>query len=383
MHSEYCENYNTGLCRSCDLISLTYNEQLKKKSNEVRQVITQFLNSSVTFLPIVAADKPMGSRFKAKLAIGGTVESPKLGFPNTKGEITDLVRCPLLDPLLNVIAATFRKLIREHRWQPYEIAAKSGELKYLLLQRSFNKKELIVRLILRSKELLASIEKTIPQLQSIHPEIKVISVNLQPKHAAIIEGDEEIVLTPEKFIEDRLADTTLFFHPQAFSQVTPFVAGELYRAASKILASRKIAHLLDLYCGVGAFGLSCAKSATEVLGVEVSKLATMAAERGALANEITNYRIVSERVEDFFSSLAGEKFNGIIVNPPRRGLGAALVQKIMAINPEVLIYSSCNPETLREDLVALSGIFRLLSVQPFDMFPMTEHVEILCELVRK
>ena len=255
---------------------------------------------------------------------------------------------------------------------------RSGELKYVLLTAAAGSDALMLRFVLRSSRLIERIRAALPSLQTRLTDLAVISVNLQPKPAAIVEGAEEILLSAQACLPMRFDQIEMQLMPGGFFQTNTGVASELYRTAQRWAAALPIRSALDLFCGVGGFALHLAQAGLSVRGWEVHPAAVEAARRAARASG-SQAEFHCASVDEL--SLAGVKADLWLVNPPRRGLGSALIEQIRAESPPFLLYSSCNPQSLRADLDALPE-YRPLKARLFDMFPHTQHAEVMLLLAR-
>jgi 23S rRNA (uracil747-C5)-methyltransferase len=329
--------------------------------------------------------KDYGSRNKAKLAVGGTSASPLLGFPNREGVVIPVLECPLHLPILNELAAMCLKGISAHHIPPYDVQRRSGEIKYVLLRGSESTGEVMLRLVLRSTLHADRARAFCASLQSHVPNLKVTSLNFQPHPKAIVEGEREEILSEALRLTETLGGVHLLYSPQSFSQVTSNVAEKLYCTAAAWIRESGSRRLLDLFCGVGAFSLFAAAHLESGHGVELSSSAIGDAQEAAKLNSFTHLSFEALDVDAFLrkgASLRGT-YDAVVVNPPRRGLSPATIAALKAMEPKTVIYSSCNAESLVRDLRVLSSSFSLSRVQPFDMFPMTEHFETLVELALK
>ena len=144
----------------------------------------------------------------------------------------------------------------------------------------------------------------------------------------------------------------------------------------------KIEKLLDLYCGVGAFSFYAAKYCQKIDGVEISKEAISFANMGKEKNCLHQINFQAMDTADFLQQNL-INYDGVMVNPPRRGLDEEIIKNIITINPRIIFYSSCNAETLKKDWISLKNHFKIVSLQLFDMFPHTSHFETLMILLNK
>lgn len=365
-----CDFFDSGVCDSCVLLATPYETQLEAKSRGLHTLLDGF--EPLRWCDPVPSPQA-GFRNKAKMAVIGTEKGIVLGLINKKGEAVSLTRCPLYPPPMQDLLAAIEKWVAQAGLSPYRVDKKRGEAKFVLLTRN-TLGGYMLRFVLRSRDQLGRIEAALPGLLAAHPDIAVVSVNLQPVHMAVLEGEEEIFLTHNSRIREVFNGVPLYIRPKSFFQTNPAVAEALYRTAREWAG--KPARLWDLFCGVGGFGLHCAGVDTELTGIEIEPEAITCARLSAEELGLKNVRF--EALDS--AALQTDKLPDlVIVNPPRRGIGAELARKLNAQAPERILYSSCNAATLAEDLKQLNS-YRVARVQLFDMFPHTPHYEVLVEL---
>lgn len=365
-----CAAYAQARCRSCDRLPLPHAEQLMVKQTEARALLDP---GGVAVWPPPVSGRIAGFRNKAKFAVTGSIEAPRLGLP----EGTDLGDCPLYPPLIRAALPPLRRLIAAARIPPYDIAGRRGELKYLLISCDSQEQQLMVRFVLRSREALPRLRKALPDLQAELPALRVVSANLQPEPKAILEGPLEILLTEAASLSLSVNGIPLQLGPQAFFQTHPDVAAALYANARDWIGALHvpIARAADLYSGIGGFALHLAPHVGEMLGIERSEAAVLASRATAAALGLAQTRFLAGDVDRLLDALSPAP-DLLIVNPPRRGLDPGLRDWIVRQRPRWLLYSSCNPVTLARDLAALDA-YVLRRAQVHDMFPHTSHHELL------
>lgn len=365
-----CADYAAGRCRSCDRLTLPHAAQLDAKDAEARELLDP-AGRAEWRAPV--AGRIAGFRNKAKFAVSGRLEAPRLGLPDG----TDLGDCPLYPAPIREALPALRRLIAEARLPPYDIAARRGELKYLLLSVDSAEQHLMLRLVLRSTEAVPRIRKALPALLTALPALRVVSVNLQPEPKAILEGPTEILLSEADQLPLSVNGIRLQLTPQAFFQTHPDVAAALYANARDWVAelAAPIGRAADLYCGIGGFALHLAAQVGEMIGIERSAVAVASASASAAAMGLRRTRFLAGDVDTLLAALDPVP-ELLVVNPPRRGLDAGLRGWIAARRPRWLLYSSCNPATLARDLRELPD-YRLRRAQVHDMFPHTGHYELL------
>jgi len=314
------------------------------------------------------------------MSVTGSLEQPCIGILDSELNGRELLDCPLHLPIINTALHRIKLLIPEFKLTPYNIDSRSGELKSLILKSSSDGRSLLVRFVLRSTEAVPRIKKAAAKLIESVPGVISVSANIQPIPHAILEGETETLLHGSGMLWEQYGDLELAFAPQSFSQVTPETATALYDYVEGLIAAARPEEVLDLYCGVGGFSLKAARHSGHVIGVEISPQAIECARAGARRNGADNVEFISMPAEEFLSGPA-RKPSLIITNPPRRGLGSDVIAGLSRLNPEVIVYSSCNVQTLLRDLNEMKS-YRVISIAPFEMFPFTEHLEVVALLQR-
>ncbi|MEW6445686.1 MAG: 23S rRNA (uracil(747)-C(5))-methyltransferase RlmC [Pseudomonadota bacterium] len=373
-----CRHFQAGSCHSCALIETPYAEQVL-----FRQAACQ---SALAAWPDLSWDAPVTGpetafRNKAKMAVGGTTEAPSLGVLDETGRGVDLRDCPLYPPAMQAAFAPIAEFIRELRIPPYDVPTRRGELKYILLTHAPHDDGLMLRFVLRSTAHIAAMREALPGLLSALPGLHVVSVNVQPEHKAILEGEEEIVLTGRTTLTMVLNDLPLHVRPRSFFQTNSGVAARLYATAREWVADIAPRGMWDLFCGVGGFALHCAPHVRgRVTGIEWSAEAIDSARRTAMELGLDNIEFRALDAAGFALDQAAVP-ELVLVNPPRRGIGEALCSFINASSARWLLYSSCNPVSLALDMARLTG-FAPQRARMFDLFPHTRHCEVLVLLTR-
>ncbi|GAA3902921.1 23S rRNA (uracil(747)-C(5))-methyltransferase RlmC [Gibbsiella dentisursi] len=373
----HCALYTAGNCRSCQWLEKPYPQQLADKQQHLQNLLAQ--HPVAQWLAPVTGPQA-AFRNKAKMVVSGSVERPLLGILQRDGTPADLCACPLYPAGFAPLFPLLKTFIARAGLTPYNVARKRGELKYLLLTESTHSGGVMLRFVLRSETKLAQLRAALPWLQQQLPQLKVISANIQPVHMAIMEGEREIPLTEQQALEEQFNQVPLYIRPQSFFQTNPQVAARLYATARDWVRALGISSMWDLFCGVGGFGLHCADRETQLTGIEISAEAIACARQSAQA---LGLRKVGFQALDStrFATAEGQVPQLVVVNPPRRGIGQALCEYLNAMAPDYLLYSSCNAQTMANDIALLPG-YRVARVQLFDMFPHTAHYEVLALLVR-
>ncbi|KOY61180.1 23S rRNA methyltransferase [Photorhabdus heterorhabditis] len=371
-----CAQYSSGHCHSCQWLEKTYSQQLEDKQQNLKQLLAQ--TTVGQWLSPIASEQST-FRNKAKMVVSGSVERPLLGMLHRDGIAVDLCNCPLYPPYFQRVFDVVKSFIACAGLTPYNVARKRGELKYLLLTESRNSGEMMLRFVLRSETKIVQLERALPQLRTQLPQLTVISANIQPIHMAILEGEKEILFTEEKSLKEEFNGIPLYIRPHSFFQTNPKIASELYATAGRWVRELKINSMWDLFCGVGGFGLHCADKNTRLTGIEISPEAIDCARDSAKTLGLEN--IEFQALDSTHFAVAKDQIPQLVlVNPPRRGIGKELCDYLSKMAPGYILYSSCNAQTMAKDIAALAN-YRVEKIQLFDMFPHTEHYEVLTLLV--
>lgn len=371
-----CHHLDAGRCRSCGWLESPYATQLRAKSDECASLLGPW--PGISWEPPVAS-ATSGFRNKAKMVVGGSAAAPTLGILDPRGAGVDLRDCPLHVGGIVSALPVLGEAIGRIGLAPYDLATRRGELKHVLVTASPDE-ELMVRFVLRSSEAVSRLRKHLGWLQGELPAARVISVNLQPEHKAVLEGPEEVVLTQEQTLAMRLG-VVLHLRPQSFFQTNTSIARRLYGIGREWVDAMSPRRVWDLYCGVGGFALHAAAEDREVVGVEVSEAAVESARRSAAQAGLRARFEAGDATTLAASGALGEAPDLVILNPPRRGIGPSLAQRLEESRVESVVYSSCNARTLASDLTSMPSL-RPVRARVLDMFPHTSHYEVITLLRR-
>ncbi|MGX9463472.1 23S rRNA (uracil(747)-C(5))-methyltransferase RlmC [Shewanella sp. A14] len=374
-----CDYFERGDCLSCRNIQLPMVEQVSVKQQLLMNLFRD-IPVKQWLAPVLSAES--GFRNKAKMVVLGAAHQPILGIVNPQGEPISLCDCSLYPQDMQLLLHRLERFVQQAGLPPYRVDKGKGELKFILLTRSQSSGQFMLRFVLRSEQAIGRIERELPQLLLDFPKIVLVSVNIQPIHMAILEGEKEIFLTETTRLEEQFNDVPLFIRPKSFFQTNPDVAAQLYQVAREWVTEFTPDYIWDLFCGVGGFGLHCANDHTRLTGIEIESEAIECAILSATKLGLTQVDFSALDSTHFAQGqTAQDKPDLIIVNPPRRGLGKSLCHSLSEFSPKAIVYSSCNPYTLIRDLACITG-YEVRKVQMFDMFPHTDHFEVLVMLVQ-
>lgn len=383
-----CDHFEAGTCRSCTLLAIPQDQQVRDADAAVRSLLAPFVAEPDAWEAPIRS-RPSRFRNRAKMVVTGTASAPILGIQGQAGDALlgteDLSDCPLCPPAVEALLVDVRALIRRAQVPPYDVARHRGEIRFVHVTIAEGG-AMMLRLVLRSDAALGRIREHLPRLLAAQPDLAVVTANIHPGHTATLEGPEEVHLAGAEFLPMRMGPVLLHARPRSFVQTNTEVAGALYaQVAAWVddLPAREGLRLWDLYCGVGGFALACAGRGREVVGVEIAEQAIVSAREAAAAmgREATFHAADATDWAVAEAERVGAP-DAVIVNPPRRGIGERLAGWIEGSGVPDVVYSSCNPQTLARDLAAMPS-YRIVRARLVEMFPHTRHDEVVVRLSRR
>lgn len=385
-----CDNEQ---CRSCAYKCLGYEQEKQLKEESVRQIFKKSGLDEVKILPLVGSPIESEYRNKAQYPISRNKSGNYLiGFYAPKSHrVTEAANCPLAPKIFSEIIEVLRDFFAANDLSVYNEQNGDGLLRHIYLRRGEVSGEVMLTFVINGSALPHS-DELVAILSEKFPEIVGILININRENTNIILGEEFITLFGRDYIFDTLGGVTLKITAPSFYQVNHSAAELLYAKAKELAAPTKDDLLLDLYCGAGSIGLSMADEAGEVIGIEIVESAVECATFNAEINHIFNASFYAGDASDTKKILEpaevkrGEKIKPdiVILDPPRGGTTEELINHISALNPTRIVYISCNPATLARDMTVFKQFGYVGSeVTPFDLFPMTGHVESVVCLTRR
>jgi 23S rRNA (uracil1939-C5)-methyltransferase len=303
-----------------------------------------------------------------------------LHVPGTFNKVLDIDACLLQPDLGNKLLGEIKTEIKASGLPVYGLRSHEGFWRFVMVRHSVAKDQWMVNLITKTAapERLAPIAE---RLMARHPEVVSVVNNVTARKSGVAVGEYELHLAGEAQIQDRIGSYTFHISSNSFFQTNTRGAGRLYGQVRKYADLTGAEKVVDLYCGTGTIAICLADLAREVIGFEIVESAVADAGANCRLNGITNCRFV---LGDIRHSLAGmaEAPDLMVIDPPRVGMHKEVVKQVLALSPPRIVYVSCNPATLARDLGMMKEAYRVLEVQPVDMFPHTFHIEAVALLER-
>ncbi|WP_195421310.1 23S rRNA (uracil(1939)-C(5))-methyltransferase RlmD [Faecalicatena contorta] len=386
-------------CGGCQIQELAYEKQLEFKEKKVKGNLERIGGFATELLerimePALGMEEPFYYRNKAQFPFGTDKDgNPITGF--YAGRTHDIIAntdCALGVPVNQQILELILAFMKEYGIAAYDEKTGHGLIRHALIRYGFVTKEIMVCLVINGKMIPHS-EVLIKELRKI-PGMTSVSVSVNRKNTNVIMGDSYEVLWGQGFITDYIGSIKYQISPLSFYQVNPVQTEKLYGLALEYAGLKGNETVWDLYCGIGTISLFLAQKAKQVYGVEIVPQAIEDARNNAKINGIGNAEFYIGRAEDvlpeyyrrYVKEHPGEKAHAdvIVVDPPRKGCEESLLETMVEMEPDRIVYVSCDSATLARDLKYLSGAgYELVRGRAVDQFPMGVHVETVALLTRK
>ena len=386
-------------CGGCQLQALSYEKQKAWKERRVRNDLIRiggFVPELVDRVmePILGMEKAFRYRNKAQFPLGENREGEIIsGFYAARSHrIIPIDDCLLGAPENESILKAVKDYMRACGIRPYDEVTGRGLVRHVLIRKGFASGQIMVCLIINGRELPRQ-QKLVDRLTKI-AGMKSICINSNCKQTNVIMGDETRCIWGQESIVDYIGDIAFAISPRSFYQVNPYQTARLYEKALEYADLKGQESVWDLYCGIGTISLFLARKAGQVYGVEIIPEAIEDARANARRNDIENVHFFVGKAEEVLPGFYEGKRDAvaddalhpdvIVVDPPRKGCDGICLQTILRMQPDRIVYVSCDPATLARDLKILcQGGYALKRVCPVDQFPQTTHVETVVLLSHK
>lgn len=381
-------------CGGCTLQHLSYEKQLEYKYNKVKNCLVRIggLKDIEDKMEMtLGMEEPFYYRNKAQFPVGKNKDGEIVtGFyAGRTHSIIENDHCCIQAQVNDEILPIVKEYMKENRVEPYDEERHRGLVRHILTRVGFTTGEVMVCLVLNGKaKNLPNKEKLVEKLSQIKGMTSIV-VNKNTDKTNKILGTEIETLWGRDYIEDYIGNVKYQIGPLSFYQVNPEQTKVLYGKALEYAGLTGNETVWDLYCGIGTISLFLAQKAKQVYGVEIIPEAIEDARRNAAMNGMDNVEFFVGKAEEIlpekYKESRGTMFaDVIVVDPPRKGCEESLLETIVKMGPEKVVYVSCDPATLARDLKYLDANgYEVQKVQPVDMFGMSGHVETVCLLTKK
>lgn len=368
-----CKHF--GDCGGCQWQDYSYQEQLKWKKAIIEEQLKRVGHMEISVEEVIPSPK----RFHYRNIMEMTFSGKNLGFKRWKdSRVVDIHECYLVPGRFVEIAREIKSILEFLEIPVYNWKSGKGILKHVVIRGSTTTGETMAMVVTKTETLpKANLMKRL--FIEKYPDVYLVHV-MNSRDAVALRGPYR-VLNGEGVITEEMDWFSFQIPPTAFFQVNTDVARLLANHVFEELMPSKSDRVLDLYSGVGFFAINVAPHVERCVGVESSRVAVKAARANANINRLKNVEFVNAGVEDF--EVERGAFNKVILDPPRQGLSKEVHEMILKLEPERIIYVSCDTASLARDLKNLTDNgYAVEKVSAFDMFPQTHHVESVATLVK-
>ncbi|WP_406241814.1 23S rRNA (uracil(1939)-C(5))-methyltransferase RlmD [Tissierella carlieri] len=366
------------------LVEYKYSKQLEWKRNKVKMDLAKIAGLlDVEVKDTIGMDNPFRYRNHVQIPVGEKDGKIVIGFYETNSnDIVDMEGSILQPEIGDRILKIIRTWMNQYNIRPYDKKTKKGILRHIGIRINRNNKAMVI--LVTGSDRLPNEKELIDML--IKENVISIYQNINKLNSSITYGKEYIKLYGEDRLLDYIGEYRFYLSPNSFFQINRTQAEVLYNKTMEYLNSDKDDIIYDLYCGIGTISLYIASNARKVYGIEIVKEAIEDAKENTLLNNIDNVEFIVGRSEEIFPRLMkkGIKGNKIVLDPPRKGCEKEVLEAIVNMCPERIVYVSCNSTTMARDVKYLvENGYKVEEVQPVDMFSHTAHGETCVLLSHK
>ena len=371
-------------CGGCQLQHLSYEGQLIYKKKKVQDVIERIGGvTDIEVNNVIGMDNPYFYRNKVQFPVGSSKsEHINIGFYAMRShDIINTNKCYIQQPINKEITCIVRDYMLANNIAPYNEMKHKGIIRHVVTRISHHSDEIMVGIVINANKLPNS-DNLVNRLKEIE-NITGIFVSINKDKTNVIMGDRINMLWGKPYITDYIGKVAYNISPLSFYQVNPVQTEKLYNEVLKYAGFTGNEIVWDAYCGIGTISLFIASHCKKVMGVEIVPQAIEDAKENAKINNIDNVEFFTGKAEEIITLKYNEgiKSDIIVVDPPRKGCDRELLNTIIEMQPEKVIYVSCDPATMARDIKILGiGGYKVKEIQPVDLFPQTVHVECVTVL---
>ncbi len=374
-----------GICGGCSLQHLSYAEQLRKKEEALRARFPDLPFATPLFLPFDEGNRtPWAFRQKVSFVFGSGPGGKGLimgHYEQGSRRIVPVEECPVHSTRGNRIAFALRDLLSRAGISAAGPSLK-GILRHLIIRTTVDDREAVAVLVVTRND--KSLRKPVRALLSSNDRPDGFFINIHDEPGPFMVGPQTIRIEGRSHVRETVGGLSYLISPTAFFQTNVRAAAVLQRTVTRAVEGSE--RVLDLYCGSGLFTLPIASVGAYVVGIEENRQAIQDAQGNLRLNRIPEERIrfTARRVEEALARLSREKWDAVVLDPPRQGCPVPVLTTVFEkIAPVKAVYVSCNPDALAAELpIILASGYRAEAVNAVDMFPHTDHIETVVQLHR-
>ena len=380
-----CETYSK--CGGCSLRHIKYEETLKMKKQAVETTLYKMLKKEINVKDTIGMENPYYYRNKLQYPVGISQNRDwVMGvFSERTHTIIPTKECKIQNEISQKIANEIFENAKKLNIAPYNEKDLTGILRHIIIRIGLKTDEIMVTLVVNKNE-IPNQEILIKNITEKYPQIKTIAKNINKKNTNVILGEETEIIYGEGYIYDYLGEFKFKISPMSFYQVNPLQTYKLYSKAIEYAKLTGKETIFDLYCGIGTIGIFASKNVKKLYGIETIEQAIEDAKENAKINNVQNAEFFAGDVEKILPELIETRnlrADVIFIDPPRKGCDEVAIKTILEVEPERIVYISCNPATLARDLKELEEKYDIIEATPVDMFGFTSHVEVVTSLKLK
>ena len=376
------------LCGGCCYQGVAYEEQLKIKENEVREYLVNNGIDSDVLIGIKPCSVRYRYRNKMEYTFGDQVKGGEMHLGlHQVGRFMNIVEvssCRLVHEDYNVIVDNTLKFVLDKGYTHYNKKRHEGLCRSLVIRRGVRTEELVINIVTTSESDFDE-SAFVKMILGLKLENKVAGIlhTINDSLSDVIKSDETRLLYGREYYEEEIMGLKFRIGPFSFFQTNVEAAERLYLDAISLIDGLEGKTVYDLFCGTGTITQAMAKKAKKAIGVEIVEEAVNTARESAKLNGLYNCEFITEDVLTALDKIE-DKPDVIVVDPPRSGIVPKAMEKILAYGVDQIVYISCNPKTMAVNLkAAVEKGYDIVSVQAYDNFPMTKHIETVCCLYNK
>ena len=375
-----------GKCGGCDFMHLDYTLEAELKRQRVSDALSRIGGVNPEPLSITPAPTAERYRNKAQFPVAMTQDGPAAGFFRARThQLIPVTRCLIQPQEAEDISQAVLAWMKQYHILPYDEETHRGYIRHIFVRKAAVTGQLMACLVVNGEKLPKG-KQLVETLLGQVPSLTTILYNVNTRPGNVILGEAYHTLYGPGYIEDQLCGLTFRLSPASFYQVNHHQAEVLYEKAISLADLHGTETVLDLYCGTGTITLAMARSAGQVIGVEVVPQAIQDAQENARRNGVENARFFCADAGQAAKRLAAEGIRPevITVDPPRKGLSQDVIDAIAQMGPKRVVYVSCDPATLARDVKLLEEKgFRFQTAEAVDLFPRTKHTECVVSIQKK